>query len=250
VSGEPIVLAGDVNGTAARLVETIARLAELNLGPYALVGGLAVMCRLAAVHRATQDIDTVTEATVPTAIEVITSSIGAVDPTNPNRVLIDGVRVDVIDTESFRYDDLDGVELADRLFVVSHRWALESATETEITAGTATAHLRVATVAALVAMKTGALFGGRHREPRKRASDLYDLYRLVLEHDRAGETTAALAAAPFGLGHLVADALRASVLDEPERALRQLRDGGPEASRLSVDDLQDLLTPLVEHLSR
>ena len=64
MSGEPIVLAGDVNGTAARLVETIARLAELNLGPYALVGGLAVMCRLAAVHRATQDIDTVTEATV------------------------------------------------------------------------------------------------------------------------------------------------------------------------------------------
>ena len=73
MSGEPIVLAGDVNGTAARLVETIARLAELNLGPYALVGGLAVMCRLAAVHRATQGIGTVTEATVPPALEFATA---------------------------------------------------------------------------------------------------------------------------------------------------------------------------------
>ena len=67
MSGERIVLAGDADGVAARLVHALAQLADVNLGPYALIGGLAVMCRLAAVHRVTQDVDTVTETTVPTA---------------------------------------------------------------------------------------------------------------------------------------------------------------------------------------
>jgi hypothetical protein len=69
VSGERIVLAGAAGSNAAALVRATARLADANLGPYALVGGLAVMCRLAAVHRATQDVDTVTETTAPTAAE-------------------------------------------------------------------------------------------------------------------------------------------------------------------------------------
>lgn len=63
MSGERIVLAGDADGEAARLVRTTARLAGVDLGPHALIGGLAVMCRLAAVHRATHDVDTVTETT-------------------------------------------------------------------------------------------------------------------------------------------------------------------------------------------
>lgn len=164
------------------------------------------MCRLAAVHRATQDIDTVAETTAPTAVEVIASSVGSLDPSNPNRVLVDGVKVDVIDTESFRYEDLDGIDVGDRVFVVSHRWALDTATDTEIVAGDVTAPIRVATPPALVAMKSGAVLGGRPREPRKRASDLYDVYRLVLEYDRTGGIAEALAAAPFGLGHLVGEA--------------------------------------------
>ncbi|CAN5283562.1 hypothetical protein BH20ACT3_BH20ACT3_00180 [soil metagenome] len=61
------------------------------------------------MHRATQDIDTVTETTAPSAVELIASSVGSVDTTNPQRVLVDGVKVDVIDTEGFRYEDLDGV---------------------------------------------------------------------------------------------------------------------------------------------
>ena len=186
MSGERIVLAGAADGNASRLVQATARLGEAHLGPHALIGGLAVMCRLAAVHRATQDVDTVAETTAPTAVEVITSSIGSPDPSNAGRVIVDGVKIDVIDTESFRYEDLDGVDAGDRLFVVSHRFALDTATETVIVAGEVTASIRVATPAALVAMKSGALLGGRTREPRKRASDLYDLFRLALEYDRGG----------------------------------------------------------------
>lgn len=248
MSGERILLAGDADGNAARLVRAIARLADADLGPYALVGGLAVMSRLSAVHRATQDVDTVAETTAPTAVEIITSSVGAPDPSNPNRAIVNGIKVDVIDTEAFRYEDLDGIEQGDRLFVVSHRWALDTATEIEIVAGDATASIPVATPSALVAMKSGAVLDGRPREPRKRASDLYDVYRLVLEHDRAGGIGESLAAAAFGLGHLVAATLRTHMIEEAERAVRWLIDGGPELAAVTSDDLRDVIGPLVGRL--
>jgi hypothetical protein len=248
VSGDRIILADAADGNATRLVQATARLADARLGAHALIGGLAVMCRLAAVHRATQDVDTVAETTAPTAVEVITSSIGALDPSSPNRVLVDGVTVDVIDTESLRDQDLDGIELGDRLFVVSHRWALETATDTELVAGDSTAAIRVATPAALVAMKSGAVLGGRPREPRKQASDLYDLYRLVREYDRTGAIAEALIGAPFGLGHLVGEALRTRVVEEPERAARWLINGGPEMGAVTPDDLREVIGPLVDRL--
>lgn len=248
MSGERIVLAGASGSNAATLVRATARLGDANLGPHALVGGLAVMCRLAAVHRATQDVDTVTETTAPTAVEVIATSIGRHDPSNPSRAIVDGITIDVIDTVSFRPEDLDGIEPADRLFVVSHRWALETATDTELVAAADNASIRVATPSALIAMKSGALLGGRMREPRKRASDLYDLYRLVLEYDRAGGIADVLGAAPFDLGHLVGDALQARVVEEPERAVRWLLDGGPEMGGVTPDDLRDVIGPLAERL--
>lgn len=249
MSGERIVLAGDVDGAAARLVQALARLADVDLGPHALIGGLAVMCRLAAVHRVTRDVDTVTETTVPTAIEMIVSSIGELDPLNPNRVLIEGVKLDVIDTESFSYEDLGDVDQQGQLFVVGHRWALDTATDTEVTVGMTAVSIRVATAAALVAMKTCAVRGRRTREPHKRASDLYDLYRLILEHDRAGRIGDSLADAPFGLGKLVADSLRITVTNEPERAARLLFDGGPEMRAVTAEDLCDVLGPLVDRLA-
>ena len=248
MSGERIVLAGAAEGNAARLVRATARLGEAHLGPHALIGGLAVMCRLAAVHRATQDVDTVAETTVPTAVEVITSSVGAPDASSPNRVLVDGVKIDVIDTGSLRYEDLDGIDLDARLCGVRPRCALDTATEPASVAGEVTASIRVATPPALVAMKSGAVLGGRSREPRKRASDLYDLYRLVLEYDRTAGIAELLTAAPFGLGRLVGEALRTRVVEEPERAVRWLRDGGPEMSAVTADDLRDVIGPLVDRL--
>lgn len=133
---------------------------------------------------------------------------------------------------------------------MSHRWALDSATATELVAGDAAASIRVATPAALVAMKSGALLGGRAREPRKRASDLYDIYRLVLEHDRRGGIAEALAAAPHDLGRMVGHALDLRVVDEPERAVRQLIGGGAEMSTVVSEDLRDVIGPLVDQLGR
>lgn len=138
--------------------------------------------------------------------------------------------------------------MSGELIVVSHRWALDTATDTELVAGEATASIRVATPPALVAMKSGSLLGGRTREPRKRASDLYDLYRLVLKYDRARGIADALTAAPFGLWPLVGEALRSRVVEEPERAIRWLLDGGPEMGAVTPDDLSDAIGPLVDRL--
>lgn len=79
--------------------------------------------------------------------------------------------------------------------------------------------------------------------------DLYDLYRLVLEYDRTGGIGDALTTAPFDLGHLVADALRARVVEDSERAVRWLLDGGPEMSAVTAVDLRDVLGPLVDRLT-
>lgn len=252
MSGSQIKLVGNVDGMATRLVGATARLAAAGLGPHALVGGLAVMCRLVKVHRVTTDIDTVTETTTPTAIELITSSIGSSDPTNRARVFIDGVRVDIIETEAFDDEDLEGIEGVDRLFVVAHRWALETAEPAEIVvAGSEdVATIRVATPAALVAMKTSALAARRPREPRKHASDLYDLYSLTVEHDREGRLAEALSAAPYGLGAQVGAHLQQAVVDNAERAARWLSDGGTEMGAITADDIRDVLGPLVDRLSR
>ncbi len=150
MSGERTVLAGDSGGSAARLVHATAKLETAGLGPHALVGGLAVMCRLAAVHRVTQDIDTVTETTTPSALEVIASSVGSPDPSSP--------------------------------------------------------------------------------------------------YDRVGAIADALAAAPFGLGGLVGDALRIRIVEQPERAVRWLLEGGPEMGRVTPEDLIDVIGPLVGRL--
>ena len=71
---------------------------------------------------------------------------------------------------------------------------------------------------------------------------------MVLEYDRRGGIADELAAAPFGLGRLVSEALGARVVDEPERAVRWLLDGGPEMSAVTAADLRDVIGPLVARL--
>ena len=127
------------------------------------------MCRLAAVHRVTQDVDTVAETTAPTAVEVITSSVGTRDSSKAESVLVDGITIDVIDVESITSAGLEGLDAGDRLFLVSHRWALDTELVAELGAVEAAALLRVAGSPAIVSLTSGAL-GGRPRDPRKKVA--------------------------------------------------------------------------------
>jgi hypothetical protein len=124
VSGDVTLVDGG-DGATSRLVRTAATLfGTPGFAPAALVGGLAVTCQLATVHRATNDVDTVADGDRPgdLALEYLgDSDAGA------GRIEIEGVTVDVMATHPIDERDLPDDELA-RLFVVGHRWALETAT--------------------------------------------------------------------------------------------------------------------------
>jgi hypothetical protein len=246
-----IVLAGGAGSVTSRLVQVVAKLTSVPMGPYAVIGGLAVSCRLAQAHRATGDVDTLVETTSPTALQRITAAVGHRDP-DSGTLTVDGVTVDVIDTEAITSDDLDGIDGPDRLFVAGHRYALESATVATVVAGTATdapsASFPLATPAGLIGTKVHALQTRPDRNSPKRSTDLYDIYRLTAAHHDA--IVVALRDAPFDLGQLVIGALHETVLDDPTRAVRPLRLADDVAlNTLTADDLVDVLGHLADDLA-
>jgi hypothetical protein len=246
-----IVLAGGDGSVTGRLVQVVAKLTSVDMGPYAVIGGLAVSCRLAQAHRATGDVDTLVETTSPTASQRITASVGRRDPSS-GTLTVDGVKVDVIDTEAITSDDLDGIAGPDRLFVAGHRYALESATVATVVAGTGAdapmASFPLATPAGLIGTKIHALQTRPDRNSPKRSTDLYDIYRLAAAHHDA--IVLAFNDAPFDLRQLVADALHQSVLNDPTRAVRPLRLADDVAlNTLTTDDLIDVLGPLADDLA-
>ena len=94
-----------------------------------------------------------------------------------------------------------------RLFVLAHRWALESATDCMITVvnSDVSEAVPVASPAALVAMKLHSIQD--RSADRKRASDAWDLYRLLDAYNRSGEISRAFLNGPDTLAELAEGAL-------------------------------------------
>jgi hypothetical protein len=116
VSGE-VTLVDTSDGAVARLVQAAAKLfGRPRFERAALVGGLAVTMRIATVHRATNDLDTVLDDDEPSiGLEYLA---GTATP-DADRIDIDGVKVDVMATSPL---PTDARELPDgdleRLFVL------------------------------------------------------------------------------------------------------------------------------------
>ncbi len=183
-----VVLSGRRGGTTHREVELLGTLpSELRL-----IGGLAVMCRVGSPHRTTVDLDAVARdlsGLHPRLAHVAMTSTGG------GQYRFEGqVDLDVIDVAPVPADELlasiggDGEPLSDlELNVVAHTWAHDGATEVDVTAvdeltgdRLATAPARsIATTSGLVAMKASTIPLRVSTKPEKRASDLYDLARLV-----------------------------------------------------------------------
>ena len=243
MSGDVTLIdAGD--GSVSRLVRTASTLfARPGFGPAALVGGLAVTMRLATVHRATNDVDTVTDGDGPRAIAL--EYLGDVKARESDRVEIDGVKVDVMSTSPLPTDarELPDGDL-DRLFVLGHRWALETAGELSVHVVTATSSstepvaLRVGTAPALVACKFHAIAGRRDARSEKRESDALDLVRLISDLVRAPAIADWFATAPFDLTALVsAQAERWLITDATRTALLiNLSASGGDAT-MDPDDI-------------
>ncbi len=180
MSGDHVILAGPPDGSVASLVRAAGLAVRLAGVRTAVIGGLAVTCRLASSHRATGDVDVVADdptflvEEARTAAENIIAAGVATRATDTAsvRLYIDGTKVEIIDTQPLTDDQAREIEPAlNRLFVLSHRWALDSATSCTIAvvASDVEETVPVATPAALVGMKLHAI--ETRSDDRKRASD-------------------------------------------------------------------------------
>jgi hypothetical protein len=185
------------------------------------IGGLAVICRLQRAHRATGDVDTVTDRA--DALAMVAEIDGA--EMSGNDIIIEGVPVQVIDTADLPDHVADIEPVLARLFVVSHRYAFTTATAVGVVAGSVNVQLRVATPAALIATKAGAL--AERRDQRKRASDTTDLIGLLDRH--GADAAVELRSAAHDLGMLVAGTLEQVLVSDAGRRARDIRAfGEPE----------------------
>jgi hypothetical protein len=235
----------------AELLRTAARVVAAGAGQIAIIGGLAVTCRLTYAHRATTDVNTVAEERTPTVIEVLVHLGGAVkDPNHRDRLVIDGVPVDVIAT--IPVDRVDLPEGVGALFVLSHRFALESADVAVIALDgpvRVEVQLPIATPAGLVATKLCGVQGLTRRPPEKKATDGYDLYRLLRELDNEGEIAAALREQGDPLLGSVHDAATDVLLRGGAGVVRNIAIyGGAGLPGLTVDELALVAERFVDNL--
>lgn len=247
MSGEPTVAFAPTPTVKALLNALRAALQTPGLRAV-LIGGMGVACRLAQVHRVTGDVDLVTDEDLePATALLVRAGIGTADSSFEGRVYIDDTKLELIGTSALA-DPLEVEDEDDRLFVLAHRWALETGTVCHLLAeGSPQTTVAVATPAALIATKLHAL-RGRRREDRKRASDAYDIFRLLDLCDAGGDVSAALASGPRDLPRLVAAGVRMAFIDEADRTIHRMRTFGEPGWSVGSEDLRAVAEPMLEQL--
>lgn len=254
-------MSGDVqlidsgDGSIGRLVRTASALfARADFAPAALVGGLAVTIRLATAHRATVDVDTVAEGEGPRDLAL--RYLGDVDAAQTDRIEIDGVKVDVMATWPLptTADELPEKD-SDRLFVLGHRWALDTATPVTVevldqdgVTVTQVGVLSVATVPALIACKLHAIGDRRGASASKQESDALDLVRLIGAVVRSVDNIESLDGAPFDLSALVVQQVERWFVADSLRTAR-LAGAAAASGRFEPADLSALGRLFVDGLA-
>lgn len=248
-----VLLTGDA---IAGLVRAIARMSSVDLGPYAIVGGVAVAARLGQAHRVTRDVDAVVDQDhVPAAIAVLRGLPSAmVDPAGgSHRILLEGTKVEVLEVGLMPgADDLGELSERQRLFVSAHSWALETATPlTVATMGrdSVQATAPFATPSALVAMKLHAIQDRSGDGQAKRAGDAWDIHQLLSNHNRQRQISEALRAGPEPLRLAVHAAAQRVLVDGAARARAWLRTAGGAQTGVSAEEFARLGRELLEGLS-
>lgn len=250
----PVLLTGRAGGTTHREVELLASLpVELRL-----IGGLAVMCRVGSPHRTTVDLDAVARG-----LTGLHDSIAhmAVTSQGGGQYRFEGsLDLDVIDVAPQSSEDLvteltaTGEPLTDlELNIVSLTWAHDRSTALDVVAIDELSGERlaeapgrlVATTSGLVAMKATAIPLRSSTRPEKRASDLYDLSRLLLT---TGPQSASLDVMPPILEQVVAERLVGWFVDDAgrDRTFREIRRfDEPSVDLDEVADVVEDLTLLI-----
>lgn len=184
-----VLLSGRPGGTTHHEVELLDSLpTELRL-----IGGLAVMVRVGTPHRTTVDLDTV--ARHLDRHHVVLSRLAHTDGREGQYTFGGNLDLDVIDVAPIPADELatelaaSGEPVSDlELNALAHTWAHDTATALDISAvdeetgevlATAADRL-VATTSGLIVMKASTVPFRASSRSEKRASDLYDLGRLLI----------------------------------------------------------------------
>lgn len=211
-----------------------------------VVGGLAVVCRLTSPYRVTSDLDTVNRRRndEPAQLELLIAS-GAL-PSGVSGVLVPTsagpVQVDVLEVTDADLSPLPD-DPTDRLHVLSHAWALTSATPVTLrTSGTSDLTVSVAEPGPIVAMKLQSIM---NRGSEKEGTDLLDIIRLSLDPAAGPVLRTQLAHAD---PRIRADAARHAqrwFSDHADRSLRRVRDI-PEGRNAELDDIH-LVGELLAH---
>ena len=244
------MLTGRRDGTTHKAVALLRSLpVELRL-----IGGLAVMCRVGTPHRATVDLDAVARdlGHVHEAI----AGLAVTAPGGGQYTFAGNFDLDVIDVAPMSTGALVAELLAHDeplndldLNMIAHTWAHDSATPLDVVAikeetAEVLAHADgrlVASPAGLVAMKATTVPLRSSSRPEKRASDLYDLGRLLVVGDLIGDDILAM---PDELGRVVIERLTHWFVSDAgrDRTYRDVRRF--DEPRLDLDDAADAVLAL------
>jgi hypothetical protein len=235
VSGD--VFLSDEGGVATRLFHALATLTDqVKPNTFALIGGLAVITRLQGVHRATDDIDGVSQqfGDEPSDVAIVLGETGR----SGVRRLIDGVKIDHIDVGETPATEISPSNLPDdewdRAFVLAHRWGLDAASSVTITAvenriPLSTVTCLAASSASLVAMKLQSAPRRSKAAVGKAANDYLDLHRLLSNAEVAPRVATDLQAhAPHDLGHWAIARIGHHFIERADDTSRAIRHSGTE----------------------
>lgn len=246
-----VVLSGRRNGSTHREVETLASLPpELRL-----IGGLAVMCRVGTPHRTTVDLDAVARD-LP-SVHAAIARLAVISSGGGQYRLEGDLELDVIDVTAMTTDALigeltgDGHVMTDlELNVIAHCWAHDAATTLDIAAvddetGDVLARAEqryVASTEGIVAMKVTTVPLRASSRSEKKASDLYDLGRLIVD---GGMARGALQVLPEALAEVVKARLVSWFVDGTgrDRTYRVVRQF--DEPRLDLDSAAEQVLDLI-----
>jgi len=244
VPGESIILVDDAAGQASRFVTALAALPD-TLPQWAVIGGFAVYVRLARVHRATGDVDTITVRQDELVEIVVAQPTG--ERLRTGKVRLAGVDIDVMPVPGA--DEEPTGSPSERAFHLVRRHALTAATHERVVVvdpasarsgrGAQVTRARttvpVAGPGALVLLKAVALprRAASHRT-EKMVSDTQDVMRLVASRG-LDALVAELRAAPSDLVAYAGEVLAKRCGEDGQYLLAMLRRSGVVG--IEADDL-------------
>lgn len=219
------------------LVASLAALTEsAPSADFAVIGGLAVLARLGGAHRVTDDLDTVAtqHGDEPTVVEAVIAAQGIDGALKGTKV--DCIAVGDVPAAELSAEHLPDVE-EDRIFVLAHRWALDTADELTLVAETdgtivARARCRFAAPASLVAMKLQSAPRRRGSRAAKAGGDYLDLFRLVSHPAMTRSIAISLRAAPHDLGPWCSREITRCMIEDADRTVGLIARSGVAESNV------------------